>query len=507
MSDSRKPISLFTEQLRPKTLDQAIVIPRIKEELSKGLVDNLLFYGPPGTGKCLHYEEEIDLFFPDIEVGRLFCKEYPTYFPMETPQGIYCNQVKIGDVFQFMSMDNDLYECPQYSSVPIMVRVPKICNDNRKILNNDAKYSNILAYVKKKGQMWEYYLEDPESKKLISIKCSANHLIIDENYQTVKISTTSTVLYQDENGKIKVLNLIGEEMIGEMDFYDIAISEPHLYFLSNGIINHNTTLSRIMANGHETLELNASLERGIETIREKVISFASSSSLMGSKNNLKVVLLEECDNLTVDAWASLRSTIERFHKTTRFIGNCNYIEKIPDPIKSRFNCIPLLPQNQEEEDFLIKNYIARIMAILNTLRISYTDQALADFVSKDFPDFRTMLKKLQQMFTRGVTSLDDASSLEEFSTDELFKILISKPDPVANYDYIIREWSSKPEEGVLLIGKEFPKYFIKNMKGKENKLGPIIISIAEHNEQLTRVTDKLITLLSLVYKIQLIVNS
>ena len=80
------------------------------------------------------------------------------------------------------------------------------------------------------------------------------------------------------------------------------------------------------------------------------MSYASSSSLFGGEEQMKIVILEECDAMTNDAWSSLRATIEQFASSTRFIGNCNYIDKIPEPIQSRFNCIGLAPQNQEEED-------------------------------------------------------------------------------------------------------------------------------------------------------------
>ena len=118
-----------------------------------------------------------------------------------------------------------------------------------------------------------------------------------------------------------------------------------------------TTLTRILAaECDDPLYINASLERGIDTIREKIITYASSSSLWGGEEKLKVVILEECDNLTNDAWSALRATIEQFNRTTRFIGNCNYIEKIPEPIQSRFNCIPIDPINQEEETYLLNGF-------------------------------------------------------------------------------------------------------------------------------------------------------
>lgn len=58
---------LFTEMLRPQTLDQAIIVPRIREVLQHGLTTNILFTGSPGMGKCLGYDEKIDIYVtPEI---------------------------------------------------------------------------------------------------------------------------------------------------------------------------------------------------------------------------------------------------------------------------------------------------------------------------------------------------------------------------------------------------------------------------------------------------------
>lgn len=292
---------------------------------------------------------------------------------------------------------------------------------------------------------------------------------------------------------------------------------PRIYQeLSKGLIDNillygsagagKTTLSRIMAKGHDTLYINASLERGIDIIRDQVVSFASSSSLMDGAEQLKVVLLEECDNLTNDAWASLRAIIERYNKTVRFIANCNYIEKIPDPIKSRFNCIPIDPINPEEEQILFNGYINRIKKILTSLKIEFSDQDVYSFVKNDFPDMRSLIKKIQQIVTKGLKKLDIKSLDMSFDSSNLFNILIGEPDPWKNYKQICEEWTNRPEDGILLIGQKFPEFLRNNMPKKINKLPEIIIATAEHNEQLSRVTDKLITLLSLVYKIQIILN-
>lgn len=268
-----------------------------------------------------------------------------------------------------------------------------------------------------------------------------------------------------------------------------------------------TVLSRILAYSHPYLEINASLERGIDTIREKVLTFAASASLLtDNKDNLKVILLEECDAMTQDAWNSLRALIEKYHNNVRFVANCNYIEKIPEPIQSRFNCISISPVNKEEEDYLFNAYVERVSLILKSLKISADIETVKKFVSKDFPDMRSIIKKIQQFVTRGIKELNESVIKTTFNGSELFQLILNENDPWKNYQAVIGEWSNKADEGVIEICKDFPEYF-RQHNGNLLKLPLIVIACAEAQEQLYKVVDKTIVLLALIYKIQLILKN
>jgi len=81
------------------------------------------------------------------------------------------------------------------------------------------------------------------------------------------------------------------------------------------------------------LELNASDERGINIIRDKVKNFARTKSL--GNVPFKVIFLDEADALTPEAQQALRRTMENYSATCRFVLSCNYSSKIIDPIQSR----------------------------------------------------------------------------------------------------------------------------------------------------------------------------
>ena len=81
------------------------------------------------------------------------------------------------------------------------------------------------------------------------------------------------------------------------------------------------------------LELNASDERGIQIVRDKVKNFARTKSL--GNVPFKIIFLDEADALTPEAQQALRRTMENYSATCRFILSCNYSSKIIDPIQSR----------------------------------------------------------------------------------------------------------------------------------------------------------------------------
>ena len=268
-----------------------------------------------------------------------------------------------------------------------------------------------------------------------------------------------------------------------------------------------STLSRILAKGHETLEINASLERGIDVIRDLVVSFASSASLFNKPGDYKVILLEECDNMTMDGWKSLRSLIEKYHGNVRFVANCNYPEKIPDPIISRFTVLHIAPLNKEEEDYLIDEYKKRVMLFLGYFKITYTEESLTKFVKNNFPDMRSIMKKIQQLVTRGATELSQDILAHAFDASELFALIFNAPDPWNNYKNLVAEWSNKVEEGMLQISEHLPEYIHTVAPEKDNRIPNCIITIADHFNKLANSIDKFIVFESLVFTLQHILNS
>ena len=179
-------------------------------------------------------------------------------------------------------------------------------------------------------------------------------------------------------------------------------------FLDDGNIPHlllygragggKTTLAKIIVNNTECdyLYINASDERNIDLVRDKLKTFASS---VGFKP-MKVVILDEADYLNVNsAQPALRNLMETFSAHCRFILTCNYVEKIIDPIQSRCQTYKIVPPSKKEVAVHAKT-------ILEKENISFDLDDLALVVTAGYPDLRKVINELQRMSINGKLSVD-----------------------------------------------------------------------------------------------------
>ncbi len=150
-----------------------------------------------------------------------------------------------------------------------------------------------------------------------------------------------------------------EKIVDRLSAFEDRGSIPHLMF-SGPAGTGKTTCAIALAKDlygdtwkQNFMETNASDERGIDVVREKIKDFARTKAVNAE---FKIIFLDEADALTQDAQQALRRTMEQFSENCRFILSCNYSSKIIDPIQSR--CSVFRFNRLEEEK--VKEYIKRI---------------------------------------------------------------------------------------------------------------------------------------------------
>jgi replication factor C small subunit len=214
---------------------------------------------------------------------------------------------------------------------------------------------------------------------------------------------------------------------------------PNMIF-SGGPGMGKTTLAFALAKdiGCDSLYINASVDNGIDTLRYKIQTFASTMSLDGD-DKPKIVILDEADGLTPAMQAGLKSFIEQFSENCRFIFTANNKHKLIEPIHSRCNHIDFA-LNPADKPAIATAIMKRCMAILDAENVKYDKAAVAALVKKTFPDFRRTLNDLQRYSVGGVIDSGVLDLKGESNIRQLFSLI--KDKKIAD----MRKWVTMNED-------------------------------------------------------------
>jgi replication factor C small subunit len=248
-----------------------------------------------------------------------------------------------------------------------------------------------------------------------------------------------------------------------------------------------TTLAKLIVNNLncDYLFLNASDERGIDTIRDKVQGFSSVASF----KPLKVVILDEADFLTIQAQASLRNIIETFARTTRFILTCNYVERIIDPLQSRCQVLKIVPPSKQDIAY-------HIIDILKKENVGMGAEDLKLVINQFYPDLRKMLNTLQMGVT-GEEVVIDKNILVSSNYKNQVLMELCKPTAKSfnNIRQIIADSSVNDFE-------ELFRFLFDNVdKYAPTSMGEVIIHIEEYQYHANFRIDKEINIMALISRI------
>ena len=169
---------------------------------------------------------------------------------------------------------------------------------------------------------------------------------------------------------------------------------PHLLFSGAPGVG-KTTLAKILIHQlgideYDVLEINASRENSVDTIRDKITGFVQTMPF----GDFKVVLLDEADYISPNGQAALRGVMETYHASARFILTCNYPNRIIPALHSR--C-----QGFHIERVDVTEFTARVATVLVTENVNFDLDVLDTYVKATYPDLRKCLNLLQMNSTDG----------------------------------------------------------------------------------------------------------
>ncbi|WP_101295255.1 replication factor C small subunit [Halegenticoccus soli] len=188
-----------------------------------------------------------------------------------------------------------------------------------------------------------------------------------------------------------------EDIVSRLESYIEQSDLPHLLFAGPAGVGKTTCATAIAREVYgddwrgNFLELNASDERGIDVVRDRIKNFARSSF---GGYDYRIIFLDEADSLTSDAQSALRRTMEQFSDNTRFVLSCNYSSKIIDPIQSRCAVFRFSPLSDEA-------VAAQTREIAESEGISLTEEGLDALVYAADGDMRRAINSLQAAATTG----------------------------------------------------------------------------------------------------------
>lgn len=257
------------------------------------------------------------------------------------------------------------------------------------------------------------------------------------------------------------------------------------------------------------LELNASDERGISIVREKIKNFARLTVSKPSKQDLesypcppyKIIILDEADSMTADAQSALRRTMETYSNVTRFCLICNYVTRIIDPLASR--CAKFRFKSLETS-----NALERLQHIATQESVKYEEGTLEKILTLSAGDLRKAITLLQSG-----SKLVDYMGNNQITIKQIEELAGVVPSTVVKE--MIKQINSKDLNQLITFTNDFLKsgwsgvsivdqlhdYYITNENYDTDFKNKLSLLLFDTDSKLTNGTNEHIQLLNLLVKI------
>lgn len=225
----------------------------------------------------------------------------------------------------------------------------------------------------------------------------------------------------------------------------------------------------------EALWINGSIENGIDVLRGRLQKFVSQSSFDG---NIKVVVIDESDNLSQDNQKAFRGFLDEYSQNCRFIFTGNFKEKMLEPLLSRLEVYDFNSFNKKD---MIKPIFERLKFILENEGVQFDPKQLVPIINTFYPRVRSMVLTLQKFTKDGKFEVHESELDDLDAFDKIMKFVSFK-----TYTEMVSEVNriNAPDNMFTFLYNNASKYF-----AAENYPG-VVLTIAKYQHMSSSVRDK-----------------
>ena len=271
---------------------------------------------------------------------------------------------------------------------------------------------------------------------------------------------------------------------------------PNLLLLGSAGVGKTTVAKALCEEiGASYIVINGSDEgRFIDTVRNRVKTFASTVSLVGGAPH-KVVIIDEADNTTHDVQLSLRAFVEEFHSNCRFIFTCNFQNKIIEPLHSRCTVVDFRIAKAQQQK-LQAQFFGRLKEILDENEIEYEDKILVKLIGRYFPDWRRLINETQRHSASGKIDTNILVDIADINLDQLLSALKNKEFTTVR-KWVVENIDNDPN----IVMRKIYNLLYEQIKPKY--IPEAVLILAKYQYQIAFVADQEVNLLACLTEVMM----
>ena len=262
-----------------------------------------------------------------------------------------------------------------------------------------------------------------------------------------------------------------------------------------------STLAEILLKNKNYMKINASMENGIDTLRDKILDFCESmpSPFVKTDDKMKYVYLEEFDKVTNNFQDGFKAFVENYDHKVRFIISMNDITNVIPPLKSRFTKICFNPSNDEEKNYLLKGYYKYLLSVSKNVEMEVSEDSLKKIISSNFPDLRASVQELQTMH---ITGSQDSMASGDYS--DVIGFIMNKENIFSdNFYFVMDNWVNQPKDLIDILGRPLYYHLLRNNPDVIESKGFDLLDLTKrYNAEFESTTDPPLHVFSLICELK-----